>query len=397
MSIQERIIITKEMEEDRLRRERKIWGVFPRRSKPGAGQPTFKPTPPPSFGPAGQPTSGKPGEAPGEYNEDEGDDGDDIGVARAPSGTSTPTHTSTMSPPAHPLNGLSGSESTNASSTSLNIPKTAGFDFGAISHVLGKNVDPANGGVIAQPDTGPPVAVPASIPPPLDRTGSAPPLERSAPGSRPDFARSQTQAPAVGDEAVSASMPVSPQRSMIELPEDKPTLARQALDASTSTSETQTAGIQKRFVPLPPPNLAGLSLDNEWSTPASSKTAPMASEPSGWGSASASGFGSSSGSGSGVRSSGFSLWSSSAHDASSSNMGDTAGWGIVAASNGPKMAPPARPFPTEYLSSARSGPTPTEEDDDGDIAGFGSSSGGASGRARSGSKTTTSKWDENPW
>src|SRR3954454_8573245 len=103
MSIQERIIITKEEEEARLRREKKIWGVFPRlKSNKSSSSGKSTPTLPPSFGGVVSVSKDK-NAAHEEYDED---DEDDVRHARpsTSSGAATPTHLNVP----HPLNGLAG-------------------------------------------------------------------------------------------------------------------------------------------------------------------------------------------------------------------------------------------------------------------------------------------------
>lgn len=164
MSVQERVVVNEEEESARLAAKNKRWGIFPRggKGKDGSkdsatsaksGAPVV--TLPPAF--SDKPSSGDIGE----YDEDE-DDGGDI--------TATPVKSDS---PATPI----ATDSRNASS--VDLPKTAGFDFKAISNVLGKNVDPTET-ILKQPSTEVSTLVQERLTghAAIERTGSAPPLDR---------------------------------------------------------------------------------------------------------------------------------------------------------------------------------------------------------------------------
>jgi hypothetical protein len=121
-----------------------------------------KVTPPPSF-----PSTAVNGQT-GDY--DDGNDDGDIGHA---AGTSTP-------PSVTPVTNLQfpvvPSGASSAANSTVDLPRTAGFDFKAISNVLGKNVDPESV-VLPQPSNRIPEDVQAlRNRAPLERTESAPSL-----------------------------------------------------------------------------------------------------------------------------------------------------------------------------------------------------------------------------
>lgn len=383
MSIQERIIITKEEEEARLRREKKIWGVFPRLKSNKSSNGKSTPTLPPSFGGVVGVNKDK-SAAHEEYNEDD----EEAHHARPSmsSGASTPTHLNVP----HPLNGLGGSggsNTANSSQTSLDIPKTAGFDFAAISRELGKNVDPANGGVIRDVPVGGPVSA-LSCPPSLDRTGSAPPPTTGtikAVGAdaddgdvgrvsdRPDVgSRRETSLGTFAPPPSSASTPSLALQDDDALSWRRPAIpTRTSTGISSSSSESNssnTASTGGRGL-----NLPSFAISNEWSTPAPAPVLGSSTSSSSFGF----GFG-----GSGTRSYGGNV----------------------------KMAPPARPFPAEFLSGTTGiggsssdrpayGFGSVEDDDAGDIGGgFGGAAAGTSSSTPAVKRDT--KWDEaesNPW
>jgi hypothetical protein len=308
MSVQERIMITKDEEEARLRREKKVWGVFPRLG--GGGKSNNKlstPTLPPSFGGVVSiPKKGE-GNRSMDYVEDEDEDGVDqprpqTDITIVPVKPSYPVTNEGLS--ASTLG--SGSGSASASSTSLNIPKTAGFDFAAISRELGKNVDPSNGGVIRSEPVGggggggSVTGFEVPQPPPLDRSGSAPPLILGTGMDRPDMVRRET-----------SSVSGTPVRHSEET---------ESWDSTTTTTTT----IPDRQTPLRTmTNISTLSSSSEESTPsysAISSRVPfvMANE-----------------------------WSAPAPATATASVAtsSSSGGGIG------KMAPPARPFPMEYLTT----------------------------------------------
>lgn len=142
MSIQERIIITQEEEEEARKKKNKVWGIFPRSKKSNSGRSTPTTQLPPSF------ESDKKGSA--EYVDDD-----------------ETTRRSGLSP--------GEPESPRSTGSSLDLPKTAGFDFKAISKVLGKDVDPEHVRLKMPPPYKPAEESIQSAPPPIERTQSAPP------------------------------------------------------------------------------------------------------------------------------------------------------------------------------------------------------------------------------
>lgn len=161
--MQERTIVN-EADEEAKKNRKKILGIFPRSktpiSKPGSGTATPK---------DGEKTSSStPSKRSGEYSYDDDDDdelppgeeGDigDLGHRQAPAAAST--------------------ESVNEEEEAVRrIPKTAGFDFAAISRELGKDIDVDNLPVPPEARSRPlPPPVKIDDRPPIERTGSAPPM-----------------------------------------------------------------------------------------------------------------------------------------------------------------------------------------------------------------------------
>lgn len=186
MSVQERIIINEAEEELAKERARtKIWGIFPRKkaAAPKSGRSTPMPVQqPPSFQ---TDKDAKPGS---EYTDADADDDDDsrteVGGDKA--GMSTPR----------------------SGESSIDIPKTAGFDFKAISKVLGKDVDPSHVKLEMPKEVTTPNGTnlrPAQ--PPLARSESAPPPAETSLSETSEPAWPKATPPSLPRHNTSANLP----------------------------------------------------------------------------------------------------------------------------------------------------------------------------------------------
>jgi hypothetical protein len=174
MNVQERIVMTEENEEE-ASRKRKILGIFPRKTSGSHPTPQTATHTVPGFSvEGGEPA--KAGASASEYDEDVDDlppreDDGDIGLASSDDRPSLEEENAAAAAAA------AAAERAEAEALK-SIPKTAGFDFHAISEVLGKDVHPE---ALRQPE---PKLKPAAraeeekmmVPTALERSGSAPPF-----------------------------------------------------------------------------------------------------------------------------------------------------------------------------------------------------------------------------
>ncbi|ODO04703.1 hypothetical protein I350_05312 [Cryptococcus amylolentus CBS 6273] len=185
MSVQERTIVN-EAEEEAKKNRRKILGIFPvkQTSASNSGQNT------PNAG-ASTPTTTQAAAA-GEYELEDDDDlppREEVDIGELPSAKSH-SPASGMEKEATDAEDAAQAERARAVKEEEDrrleaeevkaIPKTAGFDFQAISRELGKDIDVDK---LREPEPRklPPLHVPLSEPRPLERSGSAPPPHDFAP------------------------------------------------------------------------------------------------------------------------------------------------------------------------------------------------------------------------
>jgi len=249
MSVQERTV-NNEGEEEVKRNRTKILGIFPRREK-GSQARSGATTP----NPDGRSSSGKPSPRPDEYDDDdlpprEEADGD-IGLS-----------------PKAATSRYSEEEAVRT------IPKTAGFDFKAISKELGKDIDVDR---LKQPVARPIEVVSPTTP--LERSGSAPPVRVQVVPPADDRGRTPNMLRSVSY--------VQPARETEVEHEDKSDISpdfKQQLAVADMPSWDQTSLSPKPSPPLsatfkppsPAPSFAGF---NAWSAPVNSSFPPTRSAP----------------------------------------------------------------------------------------------------------------------
>lgn len=311
MSVQERTIIN-EAEEDGKRNRRKLLGIFPRSS----GRPTKSGSTTPKSGTQSRKTSGKGAAAADEEEADlpPREDGAHTPTPRVTSGSGTVdmSHSAGVSKDSLATTATEDEPDVKA------IPKTAGFDFSAISRELGKDIDVSK---IKEPSNPvrPAFAVsPAGGSSGPERSGSAPPLAPTA--AEPSVeAQSEYRASERDDHANDTPPAASAAtRSMADLTLEMPSWDRPA------------------SVRLPDAPSANLS-------------PPLASESgsAGWRSNAFGGGGSAS-----------NAWSSSPFASSTS-------------SAIPRAAPPARPHPPEFMANPFASAGANDTAPGGGLAGWG--------------------------
>ena len=296
MSVQERIVVTEEEEEAR-RNQKKILGIFPRRSGSKANSGHATPNPRTSTEKPDEKTTEDEGDdlPPREDSDDDlpprEDDNGDIGI-----------------PESGPDPRAEERKRAKQEAEALQaIPKTAGFDFAAISKELGKDINVER---LPDPSREPVTPLPAPAPP-IDRAGSAPPPEAShftAPEPEPSppiLARSSSYMDAFQN--------------------------REGMDGDITTSlESVTAGLSLNDLPAwerPMPRES-----SPWDQPV---PAPRASSPS----------------------------ISPPLSASTKSIFNFNAWSSAANSLPGRAAPPARPHPAEYMTGGDGrGYTKKEED-----------------------------------
>lgn len=241
-----------------------------------------------------------------------------------------------------------------------NIPKTAGFDFAAISKALGKDIDvdklPVPPEARSKPD--PVVPVPAIVVedrPPLERAGSAPPsANRDQQEEGPGFT-SKTQARSFGMEGDD---------------DDMGDIAGPTRDLSIHSHSSSTTDLPS------------------WDRPSAISPSPLATDSTSPGLPTSS-FG------------GFNAWSPAPSLSPSTT---------PFSANGPiRSAPPARPHPAEFMANPFASGGPEEKDreqgqgkkNDG-LGGFGFGNWGKKSEDPWSSSSSSSKrddqWaDKNPW
>jgi len=224
-SIQKRTVIN-EQDEAQQKARSKLWGIFPRKQSSGSGHSTPKVTPPPSFPSAGDKTKID------DYEEDDGD--------LSKGGLSTPP-VNAPSPQRLEVPGQPITAPPSATSSTTDLPATAGFDFKKISDVLGKNVDPES---VTLPQ--PSIVVPQSVREmqeraPLERAGSAPPLDRTLEPVNPEVSRSVTPGLPGGREQSTSATPASEISNPMTVPSFSNEWSQPAAASITSTASSRAA------------------------------------------------------------------------------------------------------------------------------------------------------------
>lgn len=261
---QERYVVNEEEEEEaRKSAEKKILGIFPRSRKSGSRSGSGASTPAPRASTSKNATPSK----------NAGDDDDDELPPREEAASPVELEadigeraSTALSPEqAAAVAAAAAAEEERLAA----IPKTAGFDFAAISQALGKEIDVDK---LKDPSRDAPAA--AAHVAALERTGSAPPLAPRSPSASADRSpplRSQSAAGGLpvddaGDIAVTANKALT-----IDMPEWGDG------QVPTPGSTGSAGGGVWANVPSSPPKKASSSLfgfTNAWATPASTSPAP---------------------------------------------------------------------------------------------------------------------------